>query len=98
MVESSILLISKADLQELIEITVISALERYMSAPSIIEDEIFTPKEAAKYLKVSTVTLWKWTKINMLPVNKKGKVVRYRKKDLDNALKNLSKIKSCRNI
>ncbi len=50
------------------------------------EQEYLNTNEASEYLKVSRSTLLRW-KDDYLPCIKKGGVLRFRKSDLDNALK-----------
>ena len=48
---------------------------------------IFTPDEAAGYIKVTTRTIRNLTARGILPVTRlSGKIVRYRRTDLDKAL------------
>jgi excisionase family DNA binding protein len=48
---------------------------------------IFTPNEAAGYIKVTTRTLRNLSARGILPVTKlSGRIVRYRRADLDRAL------------
>jgi len=47
-----------------------------------MEEELFTPKEACKFLKISIATLWRFTKDGDLTVIKRKAYVRYRKSDL----------------
>lgn len=48
---------------------------------------IFTPDEAASYIKVTTRTIRNLTARGILPVTRlSGKIVRYRRTDLDKAL------------
>jgi excisionase family DNA binding protein len=94
MVESVNLSLSFSELQELIEKTLISTLAKYNFDQTQINDQVFTPSEAADYLKISKVTLWSWTKNNYIPYVKKGKVVRYTKNEIDKALHSMSKTRN----
>lgn len=47
-----------------------------------MNDELLTIKEAAKFLKMATVTLYRLTRDGELTVIKRGGYVRYRKSDL----------------
>lgn len=48
--------------------------------------EWLTPKETESLLKISSVTLWSWSKNGILPSHKIGRNVRYRKDDVLKAL------------
>lgn len=47
-----------------------------------MEDELLTREEAAKFLKIATVTLYRFTRDGELTVIKRGAYVRYRKSAL----------------
>jgi excisionase family DNA binding protein len=47
-----------------------------------MDDELFTPEEAAKFLRIAKVTLYRYTKDREISVVKRGRYVRYRKSDL----------------
>ena len=48
-----------------------------------MEDELLTREEAAKFLKMSTITLWRYTKNGEIAVIKRAPAyIRYRKSDL----------------
>lgn len=51
-----------------------------------IQSELLSRREAAKYLGVTehTLAVWKCTKRYALPVVKVGRLVKYKKSDLDN--------------
>ena len=52
-----------------------------------IHTALLTPEQAAKFLQVSTRTLRNLTARGILPVTRlSGKIVRYRRADLDKAL------------
>lgn len=52
---------------------------------------IFTPNEAAVYIKVTTRTLRNLSARGILPVTRlSGKIVRYRRTDLDKALESFT--------
>lgn len=56
-----------------------------MTPVQSIESELLSRKEAAKYLGVTehTLAVWKCTKRYALPVVKIGRLVKYKKSDLD---------------
>jgi excisionase family DNA binding protein len=50
-------------------------------------DEIFlTRKETAQFLSISLVTLWDWTRKDVIPGFKIGSKIRYKKSDVLNSL------------
>lgn len=51
-------------------------------------DELLTRQETAKILKVSLVTLWDWTKKDILPAYRIGNKIRYKKREVFESLKN----------
>lgn len=51
------------------------------------EEELLSRQETAKLLKVSLVTLWDWTKKDIVPAYRIGYKVRYKKREVLNALK-----------
>lgn len=51
---------------------------------------ILTREEAAKMLSVSLVTLWKYTKNNIIPAYRIGTKVRYKKSEILLALKQMN--------
>ena len=55
------------------------------------EDEIWTRAITAKTLSVSLVTLYHWTKKDILPAYRIGNKVRYKKSEVLSALKQMNK-------
>lgn len=53
--------------------------------------ELLTREEAAKLLSISLVTLWKYTKENIIPAYRIGTKIRYKKADILTALKQMNK-------
>ncbi|MHB1357149.1 MAG: helix-turn-helix domain-containing protein [Anaerolineae bacterium] len=47
------------------------------------QEELITPNEAAAYLKVPVVTVWRWCRQGTLPSVKIGKYWRVDKRELD---------------
>jgi len=85
--------ISFSDLQGYMEKTLTSILEKYLSSYQTNNDKNFTPAEAADYLRISKVTLWKLNKEKIIPCIRIGKVVLYRKSDIDRVLSERSSLK-----
>lgn len=52
---------------------------------------LLTREEAAEMLSVSLVTLWKWTKDDIIPAYRIGTKVRYKKSEILLALKQMNK-------
>ncbi len=61
-------------------------LETYMSQQTE-QDEILSRQQTAELLKVSLVTLWDWTKKDIIPAYRIGKKVRYKKSEVLASLK-----------
>lgn len=64
------------------------------STPKVEEspnDGLYKRKEAAEKLRVSLVTLDNWTKIGIINARKIGTRIYYTDKDINDALKNISK-------
>jgi excisionase family DNA binding protein len=56
-------------------------------------DELLTKQETANILKVSLVTLWDWTKKDVLPAYRIGYKVRYKKREVLESLKKINRYK-----
>jgi excisionase family DNA binding protein len=56
-------------------------------------DELLTRQETANILKVSLVTLWDWTKKDVLPAYRIGYKVRYKKSEVLESLKKTNRFK-----
>jgi len=52
--------------------------------------ELYTRQETAKRLRVSLVTLDNWTKLGIIKAQRIGTRIRYDRKDIDEALKNVA--------
>ncbi|WP_179022011.1 helix-turn-helix domain-containing protein [Winogradskyella forsetii] len=50
------------------------------------EDRLLTREETAEMLSISLVTLWKWTKTDIIPAFRIGSKVRYKKSEILQAL------------
>ncbi len=55
--------------------------------------ELITRKETAQILGISLVTLNEWTKTGVIPAQRIGTRVRYRKTDIYNSLKDVETLK-----
>lgn len=51
------------------------------------QDEILSREQTAELLKISLVTLWKWTKTDIIPAYRIGYKVRYKKSEVLASLK-----------
>lgn len=56
-------------------------------------DELLTRQETANILKVSLVTLWDWTKKDVLPAYRIGYKVRYKKSEVLESLKKINRFR-----
>lgn len=54
-------------------------------------ETLLTREETAKLLSVSLVTLWDWTKKDIVPAYRIGNKVRYKKSEVLNALQQMNK-------
>lgn len=57
------------------------------------EDKLLTREETANMLSISLVTLWKWTKDDIIPAYRIGNKVRYKKSEVLAALKQMNRFK-----
>lgn len=57
-------------------------------------NEILTREDTAKLLSISLVTLWSWTKNNILPAYRIGNKVRYKKLEVLKALQQMNNFSS----
>lgn len=55
-------------------------------------ETLLTRQETAKMLSVSLVTLWNWTKNDIIPAYRIGNKVRYKKGDVLTALQKMNKL------
>ncbi len=58
------------------------------------EEKLLTREETAQMLKVSLVTLWDWTKKDVLPAYRIGYKVRYKKNEVLASLKQMNRFKN----
>ena len=87
------------DVQEIIKETIRKEIKTVLSgvgasvAPgnnSESQAELYTRQETADRLKVSLVTLDNWTKLGIIKAQRIGTRIRYTKKAIDEALKNVA--------
>lgn len=57
-------------------------------------DKLLTREETAKMLSVSLVTLWDWTRKDLIPAYRIGNKVRYKKSEVLEALQKMNKFQS----
>lgn len=55
------------------------------------QDKLLTREETAKMLSISLVTLWNWTRTDIIPAYRIGNKVRYKKSEVLLALKQMNK-------
>lgn len=55
------------------------------------QDILLTREETSKLLSVSLVTLWDWTRKDIIPAYRIGNKVRYKKSEVLNALQQMNK-------
>lgn len=60
---------------------VITALKSYINQSSE-EDQLLTREETAKLLSISLVSLWDWTRKDLIPAYRIGNKVRYKKSEV----------------
>ena len=58
------------------------------------EEKLLTREETAQMLKVSLVTLWDWTRKDVLPAYRIGYKVRYKKNEVLASLKQMNRFKN----
>ncbi len=58
------------------------------------KDKLLTRQETADLLQVSLVTIWDWTKKDILPAYRIGNKVRYKKDEILQALQQMNKFSS----
>jgi hypothetical protein len=84
MVQTISINVSPSEFSELINAAVSSAIEKRIKPAD--HDELFTDQQARKYLKCSSVFLWKKRKEGKITAVNAGKKVLYPKSALDNFL------------
>ncbi|GAA4762897.1 MULTISPECIES: helix-turn-helix domain-containing protein [Flavobacterium] len=87
--------INATDFKNEIVKDVTQALKGYATTLQNPDNEILlTREETAKMLSVSLVTLWDWTKKDIIPAYRIGNKVRYKKAEVLTALQQMNKFVS----
>lgn len=88
--KSYLIPVEEGDLETLVDRCLERAfLKRIASIPVADKpepDELLTPEETAKLLKVSKVTVWQWEKVGILKKHHIGNQVRYLRSEVLNAV------------
>jgi excisionase family DNA binding protein len=82
------------DFKNEIVIEVINALKGFANTLQPDNDQLLTREETAKMLSVSLVTLWDWTRKDLIPAYRIGNKVRYKKSEVLEALQKMNKFSS----
>ena len=86
---NTILQISAGDLYDFAHQLIQSAMEiARLQSKKAVENDLLTIDEVAALLKVSKMTLWRWSKSGRLKKVDIGGVPRYRRSDIENLLNN----------
>ena len=88
---------TREELKQLLEEAVKVQLEKHLSKEEEEDSRLLTRKEVAEILSISLPTLNTYTKKGIIQATRLGSMVRYRRFDVDNALKNMKYIKHARN-
>ena len=73
---------------------VINALKGFATTLQPDNEQLLTREETAKMLSVSLVTLWDWTRKDLIPAYRIGNKVRYKKSEVSEALQKMNKFSS----
>lgn len=73
---------------------VITALKGFANTLQPDNEQLLTREETAKMLSVSLVTLWDWTRKDIVPAYRIGNKVRYKKSEVSEALQKMNKFSS----
>ncbi|TCN61081.1 DNA-binding protein [Flavobacterium circumlabens] len=73
---------------------VVDALKGFANTLQPDNEKLLTREETAKMLSVSLVTLWDWTRKDLIPAYKIGNKVRYKKSEVSEALQKMNKFQS----
>ncbi|MEO6176519.1 MAG: helix-turn-helix domain-containing protein [Flavobacterium circumlabens] len=73
---------------------VVAALKGFANTLQPDNEKLLTREETAKMLSVSLVTLWDWTRKDLIPAYRIGNKVRYKKSEVSEALKKMNKFSS----
>ncbi len=92
-----ILQISVGDLYDFAHQLIQSAMEiARLQSKKAVENDLLTIDEVAAFLKVSKMTLWRWSKSGRLKKVDIGGVPRYRRSDIENLLNNNDNVSNLR--
>lgn len=70
---------------------VITAMKGFANTLQPDNEQLLTRDETAKMLSVSLVTLWDWTRKDIIPAYRIGNKVRYKKSEVSEALQKMNK-------
>ncbi len=87
---------TRDDLKQLLEEAVKVQLEKHFPKKEDDDERLLTRKEVAKILGISLPTLHTYTKEGIIQASRLGSMIRYKKCDIDDALKNIGYIKHAR--
>lgn len=73
---------------------VINAFKGFAYTLQPDNDQLLTREETSKMLSVSLVTLWDWTRKDLIPAYRIGNKVRYKKSEVLEALQKMNKFSS----
>ena len=73
---------------------VIDALKGFANAVQPDNEKLLTREETAEMLSISLVTLWDWTRKDLIPAYRIGNKVRYKKGEISEALQKMNKFES----
>lgn len=94
---NTILQISAGDLCDFAHQLILSAMEiARLQSKKAVENDLLTIDEVAASLKVSKMTLWRWSKSGRLKKVDIGGVPRYRRSDIENLLNNNDNVSNSR--
>lgn len=83
---------TKQELKQLFEEVVKVQLEKHFSKEEA-DTKLLTRKDVAELLQISLPTLNTYTKEGIIPATRIGSMIRYKKSDIDKALKDIEHIK-----
>lgn len=73
---------------------VVDALKGFANTLQPDNEKLLTREETAKMLSISLVTLWDWTRKDIIPAYRIGNKVRYKKSEVSEALQKMNKFSS----
>ncbi|MCB9202188.1 MAG: helix-turn-helix domain-containing protein [Flavobacteriales bacterium] len=85
--------VSPEQLSELIVLGIRDELQKLKEnfTSKKVNDELLTKKQVCKMLQCSTVTLWHWENKGILIPTRTGRLVRYKKNDIENFINSKTK-------